>query len=58
MKAIIYDDCPNFKAILNDDKIITRKDMTFKELCDLIDEMNIGKENVYIYNKKMERVCL
>ena len=58
MKAIIYDDCPNFKAILNDDKIITRKDMTFKELCDLIDEMNIGKENVYIYNKKMERVYL
>ena len=58
MKAIIYDDCPNFKAILNDDKIITRKDMTFKELCNLIDEMNIGKENVYIYNKKMERVCL
>ena len=58
MKAIIYDDCPNFKDILNDDKIITRKDMTFKELCDLIDEMNISKENVYIYNKKMERVCL
>lgn len=57
MKAIIYDDCPNFILHLNE-RVITRKDMTFKQALDELDRLEIPKEEIYIYNKKMERVYL
>ena len=57
MKAIIYDDCPNFILHI-DNVVITRKDMTFKQALDYLDEREVPKDEIYIYNKRMERVYL
>ena len=41
-----------------EDRVITRKDMTFKEALDELDHLNVSKNDIFIYNKKMERVYL
>lgn len=57
MKAIILDNCPNF-TMYTEKKIITSKDMTFKQALDELDRLRISKNDICIYNKKMERVYL
>ena len=52
--VIIYDKCPQFKAIFSDGQILTSQQVTFKQLLDYIDKLEIDKQNVVIYNKDMK----
>ena len=58
MTITIYDNCPDFKAVFSTGEVITRDDMTFTELCDMCDVLDINKEDITIYNNKMELVYL
>lgn len=51
MKVIILDNCPDF-TIYTEKKIITSKDMTFKQALDELDRLRISKNDICIYNKK------
>jgi hypothetical protein len=57
MKVLIIDNCPNFTLYIGS-RTITRSDMTFKQALDEVDRLGISKNDILIYNKKMERVFL